>query len=228
MPFSLYLHMLSLRQKIVIILLLSGIILSIIYVCIMRNEWIFSLMCGCISYILLIIVTFKSISTKIMQKIHEAHTEQNLLKYSNRYDETRDILLQDSNFNKNQINNKENMESINNKSSTQLIEKLENNKQCNMKENNINNKSSKKEKKSDRLKFLDLSKISLGFELSFSLPRIFVFIGIIICCVVLVWFKIFYPLIYIFGVFIGIMIIMCFLFVKQWRDDFIEIQKNMR
>lgn len=276
MVLSYILHALSLRQKIVIILLFSSVMLGIVSVCIMRSEWIFSLLCGCLSYVLLMIVTFQSIRTKITQKIQEADTEEKLLKYASKYDDdTRDITQkvapQDSKQNlesypngwaagfraqnskilesiqaqskavqhnenleschidleRSEISNiesKQSKDSINTNSS--LSPNIQNNtnspKTTENTESNPNTKQSKKEKSKERLKLLDLSKASLGFELSFSLPRIFVFIGMIASCVVLVWFRAFYPLVYLFGVFLGVVIIMCFLLMKRWHDDFMQ------
>ena len=309
---SYILNALSLRQKIVIILLFSSVMLGIVSVCIMRSEWIFSLLCGSLSYILLMIVTFRSIRTKITQKIQEADTEEKLLKYTSKYDDdtqdiTQKVISQDSKhntesqpfgrvqgvevqdnenlestqntpthtaqnleFNNCHINQsereisskslKQNLDSIPYKQSAELKTQDKQNldsKPChierseisNMKniesklskdsinkdssppntqnntqttESNPNTKQSKKEKSKERLKLLDLSKASLGFELSFSLPRIFVFIGMIACCVVLVWFRAFYPLVYLFGVFLGVVIIVCFLLMKRWHDDFMQ------
>ena len=305
---SYILNALSLRQKIVIILLFSSVMLGIVSVCIMRSEWIFSLLCGCLSYILLMIVTFQSIRTKITQKIQEADTEEKLLKYDDdTQDITQKVISQDSKhntesqpfgrvqgvevqdnenlestqntpthtaqnleFNNCHINQsereisskslKQNLDSIPYKQSAELKTQGKQNldsKPChierseisNMKniesklskdsinkdssppntqnntqttESNPNTKQSKKEKSKERLKLLDLSKASLGFELSFSLPRIFVFIGMIACCVVLVWFRAFYPLVYLFGVFLGVVIIVCFLLMKRWHDDFMQ------
>ena len=309
---SYILNALSLRQKIVIILLFSSVMLGIVSVCIMRSEWIFSLLCGSLSYILLMIVTFRSIRTKITQKIQEADTEEKLLKYTSKYDDdtqdiTQKVISQDSKhntesqpfgrvqgvevqdnenlestqntpthtaqnleFNNCHINQsereisskslKQNLDSIPYKQSAELKTQGKQNldsKPChierseisNMKniesklskdsinkdssppntqnntqttESNPNTKQSKKEKSKERLKLLDLSKASLGFELSFSLPRIFVFIGMIACCVVLVWFRAFYPLVYLFGVFLGVVIIVCFLLMKRWHDDFMQ------
>ena len=101
---SYILNALSLRQKIVVILLFSSVMLGIVSVCIMRSEWIFSLLCGCLSYILLMIVTFQSIRTKITQKIQEADTEEKLLKYASKYDDemqdiTQKVISQDSKHN---------------------------------------------------------------------------------------------------------------------------------
>ena len=329
---SYILNALSLRQKIVIILLFSSVMLGIVSVCIMRSEWIFSLLCGSLSYILLMIVTFQSIRTKITQKIQEADTEEKLLKYASKYDDdtqdiTQKVAPQDSNhnlesypngwaaefrtqnskilesqpfgwvqgvgvqdnenlestqntpthtaqnleFNNCHINQsereisskslKQNLDSIPYEQSAELKTQNKQNldsKPChierseisNMKniesklskdsinkdssippntqnntqttKSNPNTKQSKKEKSKERLKLLDLSKASLGFELSFSLPRIFVFIGMIASCVVLVWFRAFYPLVYLFGVFLGVVIIMCFLLMKRWHDDFMQ------
>ncbi|EEO24263.1 MULTISPECIES: hypothetical protein [Helicobacter] len=255
---SYILNALSLRQKIVIILLFSSVMLGIVSVCIMRSEWIFSLLCGCLSYILLMIVTFQSIRTKITQKIQEADTEEKLLKYASKYDDdtqdiTQKVISQDSKHNlkttesmqtqNEAVQHNENLESchierseISNTESKQSKDSIDTNsslspniqnstnspKTTENTESNPNTKQSKKEKSKERLKLLDLSKASLGFELSFSLPRIFVFIGMIVCCVVLVWFRAFYPLVYLFGVFLGVVIIMCFLLMKRWHDDFMQ------
>lgn len=343
------LRALSLRQKIIIVLLFSSVILGIIGVYIAHSEWIFSLICGCLSYILLMIVTFQSIHLKIMQKIQEADTEQKLLKYASRYDDemqdiTQQVTAQDSSHTQNTLESLHSIKTQNshiyhtdthktshtdsisathNKASLnhaimsendKILESVllcantehraqsiqdstrnlnsnnyaqmphlstkqqsestsntnqaaiqtfsnsflnsQNNKSCqatntqanatkptqeaiqninketiqeldndlhaknNAKKHGTNNKPDKKEKGKERTKFLDLSKASLGFELSFSLPRILVFIGMIVCCVILVWFKAFYPFVYLFGVFLGVVLIMCFLFVKQWCEDF--------
>ncbi|WP_304149302.1 hypothetical protein [Helicobacter bilis] len=328
---SYILNALSLRQKIVVILLFSSVMLGIVSVCIMRSEWIFSLLCGCLSYILLMIVTFQSIRTKITQKIQEADTEEKLLKYASKYDDemqdiTQKVISQDSKHNAESYPNEwavgfraqnskilesqpfgrvqgvgvqdnENLESTQNTpthtaqnlefnnchinqsereiSSKSLKQNLDSipyeqsaelktqdkqnldSKPCHIERSEISNmkniesklskdsinkdssippntqttentesnptaKQSKKEKSKERLKLLDLSKASLGFELSFSLPRIFVFIGMIVCCVVLVWFRAFYPLVYLFGVFLGVVLIMCFLLMKRWHDDFMQ------
>ena len=309
---SYILNALSLRQKIVIILLFSSVMLGIVSVCIMRSEWIFSLLCGCLSYILLMIVTFQSIRTKITQKIQEADTEEKLLKYASKYDDdtqdiTQKVISQDSkhnaesypngrvqgvgvqdnenlestqntpthtaqnlDFNNCHINQsereisskslKQNLDSIPYEQSAELKTQDKQNldsKPCHIERSEISNmkniesklskdsinkdssippntqttentesnptaKQSKKEKSKERLKLLDLSKASLGFELSFSLPRIFVFIGMVASCVVLVWFRAFYPLVYLFGVFLGVVIIMCFLLMKRWHDDFMQ------
>ena len=252
---SYILNALSLRQKIVIILLFSSVMLGIASVCIMRSEWIFSLLCGSLSYILLMIVTFQSIRTKILQKIQEADTEEKLLKYASKYDDdtqdiTQKVISQDSKHNlkttesmqtqneamqhnenleschieRSEISNMKNIESKLSKDSINKDSSIPPNTQNNTQttESNPNTKQSKKEKSKERLKLLDLSKASLGFELSFSLPRIFVFIGMIASCVVLVWFRAFYPLVYLFGVFLGVVIIMCFLLMKRWHDDFMQ------
>lgn len=276
---SYILNALSLRQKIVIILLFSSVMLGIVSVCIMRSEWIFSLICGCLSYVLLMIVTFRSIRTKITQKIQEADTEEKLLKYTSKYDDdtqdiTQKVAPQDSkhnlkttesmrtqnemmqnnknleschierseisskalkqnldskptchiDFERSEISNMKNIESKLSKDSINKDSSIPPNTQNNTQttESNPTAKQSKKEKSKERLKLLDLSKASLGFELSFSLPRIFVFIGMIASCVVLVWFRAFYPLVYLFGVFLGVVIIMCFLLMKRWHDDFMQ------
>ena len=276
---SYILNALSLRQKIVIILLFSSVMLGIVSVCIMRSEWIFSLICGCLSYVLLMIVTFRSIRTKITQKIQEADTEEKLLKYASKYDDdtqdiTQKVISQDSKHNlkttesmqtqNEAVQHNENLESchierseisskalkqnldskpcyierseISNTESKQSKDSIDTNsslspniqnntnspKTTENTESNPNTKQSKKEKSKERLKLLDLSKASLGFELSFSLPRIFVFIGMIASCVVLVWLRAFYPLVYLFGVFLGVVIIMCFLLMKRWHDDFMQ------
>ena len=291
---SYILNALSLRQKIVIILLFSSVMLGIVSVCIMRSEWIFSLICGCLSYVLLMIVTFRSIRTKITQKIQEADTEEKLLKYASKYDDdtqdiTQKVISQDSKHNlkttesmqtqneavqhnenleschieRSEISSKalkQNLDSIPYEQSAELKTQDKQNldsKPCHIERSEISNmkniesklskdsinkdssippntqttentesnptaKQSKKEKSKERLKLLDLSKASLGFELSFSLPRIFVFIGMIASCVVLVWFRAFYPLVYLFGVFLGVVIIMCFLLMKRWHDDFMQ------
>lgn len=274
MVLSYILRTLSLRQKIVIILLFGSVILGVVSVCIMRSEWIFSLLCGCLSYVLLMVVTFHSIRTKITQKIQEADTEEKLLKYASKYDDdtqdiTQKVAPQDSKQNlesypsgwaagfrtqnskilesiqaqSKAVQHNENLESchierskISNTESKQSKDSIDTNsslspniqnntnspKTTENTESNPNTKQSKKEKSKERLKLLDLSRASLGFELSFSLPRIFVFIGMIACCVVLVWFRVFYPLVYLFGVFLGVVIIMCFLLMKRWHDDFMQ------
>ncbi len=274
MVLSYILRTLSLRQKIVIILLFGSVILGVVSVCIMRSEWIFSLLCGCLSYVLLMVVTFHSIRTKITQKIQEADTEEKLLKYASKYDDdtqdiTQKVAPQDSKQNlesypsgwaagfrtqnskilesiqaqSKAVQHNENLESchierskISNTESKQSKDSIDTNsslspniqnntnspKTTENTESNPNTKQSKKEKSKERLKLLDLSRASLGFELSFSLPRIFVFIGMIACCVVLVWFRAFYPLVYLFGVFLGVVIIMCFLLMKRWHDDFMQ------
>lgn len=251
---SYILNALSLRQKIVIILLFSSVMLGIVSVCIMRSEWIFSLLCGSLSYILLMIVTFQSIRIKITQKIQEADTEEKLLKYTSKYDDdtqdiTQKVISQDSKHNiestesmrtqneamqhnenleschieRSEISNMKNIESKLSKDSINKDSSIHPNTQTTENtESNPTAKQSKKEKSKERLKLLDLSKASLGFELSFSLPRIFVFIGMVASCVVLVWFRAFYPLVYLFGVFLGVVIIMCFLLMKRWHDDFMQ------
>ena len=207
---SYILNALSLRQKIVIILLFSSVMLGIVSVCIMRSEWIFSLLCGSLSYILLMIVTFQSIRTKITQKIQEADTEEKLLKYTSKYDDdtqdiTQKVISQDSKHNlkttesmqtqneamqhnensqschieRSEISNMKNIESKLSKNSIDTNSSLSPNIQNNTNspkttentESNPNTKQSKKEKSKERLKLLDLSKASLGFELSFSLPK---------------------------------------------------------
>ena len=121
---SYILNALSLRQKIVIILLFSSVMLGIVSVCIMRSEWIFSLLCGSLSYILLMIVTFQSIRTKITQKIQEADTEEKLLKYASKYDDemqdiTQKVISQDFKHN---LKTTESMRTQN--------ETMQNNKNC--------------------------------------------------------------------------------------------------
>lgn len=180
---------LSFKQKLTISFLIISIIFGIVAVFIVERIWIFSLLSGCLSYVILMVVTFYSIRTKIIQKIAEADTEQKLLKYAGKYDNAIDDITtkQDSNSN---------AESSCNNDKTQL-QKDKNN--------------TKKEIK-ERLKFIDLSKASLGFELSFSMPRIFVFLGMILCFGILVWFGVFFPLVYLFGVFLGVVIVVCGLF----------------
>lgn len=80
-------------------------------------------------------------------------------------------------------------------------------------------KQTAKDKGKERLKFMDLSKASLGFELSFSLPRILVFLGMIACFVVLVWYQVFYPLVYLFGVFLGVVFVVCVLLLRNWLHE---------
>lgn len=63
------------------------------------------------------------------------------------------------------------------------------------------------------LKFLDLSKISLGFELSFSLARILAFCLMILGFILLIIFNTFHALIYILGIFLASVITILFLFL---------------
>lgn len=176
--------------------------LGIIAIFIIERIWIFSLLSGCLSYLILMIVTFYSIRTKIIQKIAEADIEQKLLKYASKYDNIID----------------EDVDTQNTKDSKQNIESSL--QEC---DRNINTQSQKEQNSTkkdgkERLKFIDLSKASLGFELSFSMPRVFAFLGMILCFVILVWFGVFFPLVYLFGVFLGVVLVVCGLFAIKLHD----------
>lgn len=184
---------LSLKQKIIIFFFIIIVILSIITIFLIKQNWIFSLLSGCISYVLLMTVTFRSISAKIMEKIIEANVEHNSLK-SNIYDEV-------------------------NLPSSQDMGRHDILRQNHPIQNNLNKTEketfgAKKENKK-RLKFIDLSKASLGFELSFSLPRIFAFLCMVLTFGLLIWFDVFFPLIYLFGVFLGVVLVVCGLFAIE-------------
>lgn len=60
-----------------------------------------------------------------------------------------------------------------------------------------------KEKSKKLLKFIDFSKASLGFELSFSFARILAFIVMIATLIILEIFHLFYPIVYIAGIFVA-------------------------
>ncbi len=159
--------MFSIKQKLIFLTSVAFVIFSFIIIFIYNALWFFSLFAGCISYVILMFVTLKSVSSKITQKIYEASLEQNIDKYKTKYDE--------------------------------------------VDTDNVDTKAKNK----DKLRFLDLSKVSLGFELSFSLPRIFAFLFMIFGFILLVIFHIFYPIVYLFGVFNGIIIFLCYLFMND-------------
>lgn len=184
---------LSFKQKLVISFLIISVMLGIIAVFIMERVWIFSLLGGCLSYVLLMVITFYSIRTKIIKKILEADTEQKLLKYASKYDNINDVIEV-----QNEQDSKQNIESSNN-----------HNKNCNIKNQPNKEQDNIKTEGKERLKFIDLSKASLGFELSFSMPRIFAFLGMILCFGILVWFNVFFPIVYLFGVFLGVVLVVC-------------------
>lgn len=62
------------------------------------------------------------------------------------------------------------------------------------------------------LKFIDLSKVSLGFELSFSVPRILAFLFMVASFLLLIFCGVFYPLVYLLGVVLGLVCVILFLF----------------
>lgn len=165
----------SFKQKIAISFIIFAAIFGILAVFIMDYVWLFSLLGGCLSYVLLMIITFHSVRTKIMKKISEADAKKNL-------------------FSTNENNEIDD--------STQQTTSAKNAKD-----------SAKKDGK-ERLKFIDLSKASLGFELSFSMPRILAFLAMLLCFVLLVWFGLFFPIIYLFGVFLGVVFVVCFLLMR--------------
>lgn len=106
----------------------------------MRSEWIFSLLCGSLSYILLMIVTFQSIRTKITQKIQEADTEEKLLKYTSKYDDdtqdiTQKVALQDSKHN---VESTKSMQTQN-----EAVQHNENLESCHIERSEISNMKSK-------------------------------------------------------------------------------------
>lgn len=65
------------------------------------------------------------------------------------------------------------------------------------------------------LKFLDLSKVSLGFEMSVSMPRIVGFLLMILGFMILIFTHNFYALVYIGGVFLGSIASILFLFFRE-------------
>lgn len=83
--------------------------------------------------------------------------------------------------------------------------------EANNQEKHTTSKDTKQEKRI--LKFLDLSKASLGFELSFSLSRIFAFLCVLLGFVLLVFFHVFYPLLYLLGTFIGLCLVILYLVI---------------
>lgn len=62
------------------------------------------------------------------------------------------------------------------------------------------------------LKFIDLSKVSLGFEFSFSVPRILAFLFMVASFLLLIFCGVFYPLVYLLGVVLGLACVILFLF----------------
>ncbi len=196
-------HLLSLRQKVIVGILVGSVVFGILGICLTQFIWIFSLMGGCLSYIVLMVVTLYSIRTKIMQKIAEADTEEKLLKYASKYDDMAEQeILQDS------------------KDTALQHDATKGPKESQNHQPNI------KEKYKKQLKFLDISKASLGFELSFSLPRIFVFLGMILCFVILVWFGVFFPFVYLFGVFLGVILVVCALLIVEWHNEYTKNNKS--
>lgn len=194
---------LSKSQKLTLFILFVSVALGILGVCIAKPLWLFSLLCGMLSYIILMAVTFFSVRTKILQKIEEADTQEKLEKYASKYDTD------------------EKEEYIESSDSISCADSaaLGNETTKSIHTESTNAESTRKKSAKERLRFLDLSKASLGFELSFSLPRIFTFIGMIACFVLLVFFQVFFPLVYIFGVFLGVVVVVCVLFFMQEKNS---------
>lgn len=65
------------------------------------------------------------------------------------------------------------------------------------------------------LKFIDLSKVSLGFEFSFSVPRILAFLFMVASFLLLIFCGVFYPLVYLLGVVLGLACVILFLFASD-------------
>ncbi|RDU63564.1 hypothetical protein CQA53_08325 [Helicobacter didelphidarum] len=166
-----FIYKLKLSQKIFLFSTSFLICIITIGLSIYKPIWLFSLFVGWFSYIILMIASFKSMRSKIAQKIIQAQTEQNIEQYTLTYD--KEYSEQD------------------------------------------NTTSKKPQENKKILKFLDLSKISLGFEMSFSKLRMFAFMLMLLGFVILIWLNVFYPLTYILGVFCGSMCVICYLFLSS-------------
>ncbi|RDU73456.1 hypothetical protein CQA66_01995 [Helicobacter aurati] len=70
----------------------------------------------------------------------------------------------------------------------------------------------KKQHYKKMLTFLNISKVSLGFELSFSWIRILAFIIMLLGFALLIYYQVFYPIAYILGIALGVIIVVGYLF----------------
>ena len=116
--------------------------------------WLYSFGAAFLSYIILTIISFWSIKTKVNQKIIQASQHNTLATQK----ESSKCVLGDP-------------ETSNHIDTNTFY-----------KQHSGQPSISRKQEQKKILKFLDISKLSLGFELSFSLPRIIAFLGIHFFC----------------------------------------------
>lgn len=175
----------SLTKKAKIVIVCLGIIMC---VCVMlfllyNPIWLYSFGAAFLSYIILMIISFWSIKTKVNQKIIQASQHNTLATQK----ESSKCVLGDP-------------ETSNHIDTNTFY-----------KQHSGQPSISRKQEQKKILKFLDISKLSLGFELSFSLPRIIAFLGMILIFSVLVWLQLFYPIAYLMGVCVGALYVVLYL-----------------
>lgn len=154
------------KRWIAFICIVCFVLVCIVTIAFFMPQWLLSLIVAAVSYILVMNISFYSISTKISQKILEANEDLENEK------------------------SQENLEQNASQDKTQV---------------------SKQQEQKKILKFLDLSKVRLGFELSFSLSRIFAFGIICVGFIMLIYYGLFYPVGYILGIILGAVLIVGYL-----------------
>ncbi|STQ86948.1 hypothetical protein LS73_006570 [Helicobacter muridarum] len=156
-----------------------------------KPHWLYSTMVAMLSYIATAIASFYSISKKIKQKVIKAQNDMSKEELAQSY-----------------INDVDNIDKTSSQSSIDI----------NDMKNISNSPKSSQQHKKDRyrkmLKFLDISKVSLGFELSFSYVRILALFFMCFGFALLIYCNLFYPIAYILGILFGVIVVVSYLLCK--------------
>lgn len=196
---------LNLTQKCIVIFSLFSLCAIFIGLLICDVGYFLSFFIAFFSFVILIVASIYSINKKVQKKILEARQKAELDSM-----ESNNVLKTDSNLKIDSIAQKD---SINLQTdSKDKKDSITQNPTQNSKENTSKENTSKENKKKI-LKFLDISKLTLGFELSFSFARIVAFFIMILGFILLIISHTFHALIYILGIFIASLTTILFLFL---------------